>query len=245
MNATPKGLNTLKEQIMLLKKFYIPIGALLIASVVIAFFALRSDVPDEPIVIYKTTTPLRARGTPPSDVVDTTENASVTSTAEMSFDSGTIDTSMPDLDGLSSHEKQHVLEARLAEAQGIIKVLEAKIEGSRAEREALRASERETERKRAALKILNQYKEWLDVYNAEGDDLSAFAAYYNQNPAPTEAEETYADYVRKRQAERPMEFLTTTNALPLPYREQYIRKYHANLVRDIGLEAANKIFTID
>lgn len=231
---------------MLRRKFYIPIGLCILAIVAIGFLSLRSDVPDEPIVIYKTTTPLRAPGTPPpSNVEGTTEKAPVTSTAAMSFDTSTVDTSMPDLDGLSRHEKRHVLEARLAEAQGIIKVLEGKIEGSRAELEALRASERETERKRATLKILNPYKEWLDVYNAEGDDLSAFAAYYNQNPSPTEAEEAYADYVRKRQAERPMEFLTTTNQLPLPYREQYIRKYHANLVRDIGLEAANNIFTID
>lgn len=236
MNSTPKGLNTLKEQIILLKKFYIPIGALIIASVVIAFFALRSDVPDEPIVIYKPTTPLRARGTPPSDVVDTTEKAPVTST---------VDTSMPDLEGLSNHEKQHVLEARIAELQGIREEQQAILEEQQATLESLRAEKRETERKRAALKILTTYKEWLDAYNAEGDELSDFAAYYNQNPTPTEAEEAYADYVRKRQAERPMEFLTTTNELPLPYREQYIRKYHANLVRDIGLEAANKIFTID
>lgn len=230
---------------MLRRKFYIPIGLCILAIVAIGFFSLRSDVPDEPIIIYKETTPLRAPVDPTSsDVVDTTENVSVTSTAGMSFDTSTVDTSMPDLDSLSSHEKRHVLEARLAEAQGIIKVLEAKIEGSRAELEVLRASEKETERKRATLKILKQYKEWLDVYNAEGDDLSAFAAYYNQNPSPTEAEAEYADYVRKRQAERPMEFLMTTNELPLPYREQYILKYHANLVRDIGLEEANKIFTI-
>ena len=75
--------------------------------------------------------------------------------------------------------------------------------------------------------------------------MSTFTVYYNQNPSPTEAEETYADYVRQRQAERPMEFLMRTNELPLPYREQYILKYHENLVRDIGLEEANKIFIID
>ena len=69
---------------MRIRKFYIPIGALLIVSVAIAFFALRSDVPDDPIVIIKTTTSSPARGTPPSAVVGTTENASVTSTSGIS-----------------------------------------------------------------------------------------------------------------------------------------------------------------
>ena len=41
---------------MFTKKFYIPIGALIIAISAIAFFALRSDTPKEPIVIYKATT---------------------------------------------------------------------------------------------------------------------------------------------------------------------------------------------
>lgn len=230
---------------MLLKKFYIPIGALLITSVVIAFFALRSDVPDEPIVIYKTTTPLRAKGTLPSDVVDITENTSVTSTAAMSFDTSTGDTSMPDLEGLSNHEKLHVLEARIAEFQEIKKEQEAILEEQQATLKSLRGKRRERESKKALLKILTTYNEWLDAYNAEGDAFSAFAADYNQNPSPTEAEEAYADYVRKRIAERPNEFLMRTNELPMPYREQFILKYHANLVRDIGLEAANKIFTID
>ena len=41
------------------KKFYIPIGALIIAICAIAFFALRSDIPKEPILIIKTVTPAR------------------------------------------------------------------------------------------------------------------------------------------------------------------------------------------
>ncbi len=43
---------------MRLKKFYLSIGALLIAICVIGFFALRSDVPTEPIKIYKVNTPV-------------------------------------------------------------------------------------------------------------------------------------------------------------------------------------------
>ncbi len=237
---------------MLRKKFYIPIGILFVVICAVGFFSLRSDVPDEPIVIYKTTTPLRARVNPlPPDVEDTPEKVPVPSTAAMSFETSTVDTSMPDLDGLSSHEKRHLLEERLAEAQrtieerqGVIEERQGIIEELQAELEVLRASKRDTDSKRATLKVLTTYKKWLDAYNAEGDELSDFAASYNQNPSPTAEEEKEAKYVRKRLAERPMEFLVTTNELPLPYREQYILKYHANLVRDIGLEEANKIFTI-
>ena len=49
---------------MLTKKFYIPIGALIIAISAIAFFALRSDTPKEPIVIYKTVKPIKRSSTP-------------------------------------------------------------------------------------------------------------------------------------------------------------------------------------
>lgn len=53
---------------MLLKKIYIPIGALIIAIVGIAFFALRSDTPKEPIVIIKTVTPARQVAIPQTPV---------------------------------------------------------------------------------------------------------------------------------------------------------------------------------
>lgn len=42
---------------MLTKKFYLSIGALIVAIVAIAFFVLRSDTSKEPITIYKTVTP--------------------------------------------------------------------------------------------------------------------------------------------------------------------------------------------
>ena len=43
---------------MLRKKIYIPIGLCLVLLVAIGFLSLRSDVPDEPIVIYKAVEPL-------------------------------------------------------------------------------------------------------------------------------------------------------------------------------------------
>jgi len=41
---------------MLTKKFYIPIGVCVLLVLAIGFLSLRSDVPDDPIVIYKPTT---------------------------------------------------------------------------------------------------------------------------------------------------------------------------------------------
>lgn len=46
------------------KKFYIPIGALILVICAIAFFALRSDTPKEPIMIIKTVTPTKRSSTP-------------------------------------------------------------------------------------------------------------------------------------------------------------------------------------
>ena len=42
---------------MLLKKIYIPIGLCLVLLLAIGFLSLRSDVPTEPVKIYKVTTP--------------------------------------------------------------------------------------------------------------------------------------------------------------------------------------------
>ena len=52
---------------MLTKKFYIPIGALLVAICAIAFFALRWDTPQEPIKVYKTVTPIKRSATPTAE----------------------------------------------------------------------------------------------------------------------------------------------------------------------------------
>ncbi|MXZ01621.1 hypothetical protein F4Y93_13630 [Candidatus Poribacteria bacterium] len=47
-----------------MKKFYLPIGALLVAIVAIGMFALRSDTPKKPIKVYKTVTPIKRSSTP-------------------------------------------------------------------------------------------------------------------------------------------------------------------------------------
>ncbi len=78
---------------MLTKKFYIPIGALIIALVAIAFFALRSEEPSEPIVIYKTVTPVKrsvtpttqARTVPASMAIEETTEKTTVSTSETSI----------------------------------------------------------------------------------------------------------------------------------------------------------------
>lgn len=48
---------------MLLKKFYLPIGLCVLFVLAIGFLSLRSDVPDEPIKIYKVTTPAKVTKT--------------------------------------------------------------------------------------------------------------------------------------------------------------------------------------
>lgn len=49
---------------MLLKKFYIPIGILILVICAVGLLSLRSDTPTEPIKIYKVTTPTKVSTTP-------------------------------------------------------------------------------------------------------------------------------------------------------------------------------------
>ena len=44
---------------MFIRKSWVPLSVFLVAPCAIAFFSLRSDVPQEPIKVYKTTTPAR------------------------------------------------------------------------------------------------------------------------------------------------------------------------------------------
>lgn len=64
---------------MLLKKFYLPIGLCVLAVLAIGFLSLRSEVPDEPIVIYKPVTPIKQSVAPTAEV----PTAEVSMTREM------------------------------------------------------------------------------------------------------------------------------------------------------------------
>ena len=61
---------------MLQKKFYIPIGALIIAICAVGLFSLRSDTPKEPIKIYKVTTPAKVSTTPAETPTETAKRES-------------------------------------------------------------------------------------------------------------------------------------------------------------------------
>ncbi len=61
---------------MLRKKFYIPIGVLILVICAIAFFALRSDMPNEPVKIYKVTTPAEKTETQTNTTSSDTANNS-------------------------------------------------------------------------------------------------------------------------------------------------------------------------
>ena len=49
---------------MLSKKFYLPIGVLIVVTCAVVLVSLRSDVPTEPIKVYKATTPIKRSVTP-------------------------------------------------------------------------------------------------------------------------------------------------------------------------------------
>ena len=63
---------------MLPKKFYLPIGILILVICAVGLLSLRSDVPTEPIVIYKTTTPAE---TPAKATTAEVKDTSTTDTA--------------------------------------------------------------------------------------------------------------------------------------------------------------------
>ena len=63
---------------MLSKKFFIPIGALIIAICAVVLFSLRSDVPSEPINIYKAVKPVE---TPAKATTAEVKETSTTDTA--------------------------------------------------------------------------------------------------------------------------------------------------------------------
>ena len=48
---------------MLKKSFYMPIGILILVICAVCLLSLRSDVPDDPIVIYRVTTPAKVTET--------------------------------------------------------------------------------------------------------------------------------------------------------------------------------------
>ena len=87
------------------QKVYLPTGLCLVLLLAIGFLALRSDVPDEPIKIYKATTPLpkqtlrdKTPSPPNSDVH--AENTPPAETAEASeINISPVDVSNPFLGG--------------------------------------------------------------------------------------------------------------------------------------------------
>ena len=92
---------------MLTKKVYIPIGICLVL-LAIGFLALRSDVRDEPIVIYKTTTPLAKQtvrrdttlSTPAPDV-QAARTPTTESSEDLEINISPVDLSNPFLEGES------------------------------------------------------------------------------------------------------------------------------------------------
>ena len=74
---------------MLRKRFYIPIGFLILAICVVGFLSLRSDVPDEQITIFKVTTPQPETTTRISDTYPKETSTSGKATGGHFHDDGT------------------------------------------------------------------------------------------------------------------------------------------------------------
>lgn len=117
------------------KKVYIAImfGLVFLA---IGFFVLRSDVPDEPIIMYKVTTPAERSETQTETTTD--QSKIQTETAK----SNTAEGGHSHADGTfqeeTEQEKKARLMQRLAEVEAKTKVAEAKTKAYRAETKAYR-----------------------------------------------------------------------------------------------------------
>ena len=174
---------------MLLKKFYLPIGILLVVICAVGLFSLRSDVPDEPIVIYKTTTPIKRSVTPIAEartvsasipIEETIEETPVfasetaVSTSEVSeFTRSELLERFPQYD-FHSPESQENLRSILRNEKILegLKVREAELARKIANQEA-------------AKELLSDLNTTVDRLNTEYPDFVAFREKY---PDPQEAD---------------------------------------------------------
>jgi hypothetical protein len=144
---------------MLSKRLYIPIGILIIALVAIAFFALRSDTPTEPIMIYKVVEPAEESETQTASATrdiaegghfhaDGTFHAEPHDTSTTRFETNPVEYE-------AKAEKIRELEAKLK-----------RLEAEKAERLAIEAESEE---------LLTWSKEFQDRFFADVDEV-LFAA---------------------------------------------------------------------
>ena len=127
---------------MLPKKFYIPIGILILVICAIGFLSLRSDVPDEPIKIYKVTQPAdQSEIQTETAKSDTAEGGH--SHADNAFQEET------------EQEKEARLMQRLAKIEAEIKAYRAETKAAEARTKAYRAETKAAKAEIEAIKAKN------------------------------------------------------------------------------------------
>ncbi len=95
-----------------MKKFYLPIGILILFICAIGFLSLRSDVPTEPIVIYKTTTPIKQSVTPKVSEPMTVSASMPIETVEETHDSTSEVSEVPLSDTLSKYPDYKTIDSK-------------------------------------------------------------------------------------------------------------------------------------
>ena len=148
---------------MLTKKVYIPIGLCLLLILAIGFVSLRSNVPDEPVKIYKTATPVEAQ-------VQSMPNGHVHADGTFHTEphTETVETDRDNASTDDQHEEQLQVEKERLQAQV------ADLERVIAQNEVVIAE------KRAIIKEVEEFDEWLsnvDILNRFSDlfDLLSFS----------------------------------------------------------------------
>lgn len=164
---------------MLLKKFYIPIGILILVICAVGFLSLRSDTSKEPIVIYKTVTPVKRSVTP------TTQARTVF--ASMAIEETPVSTSEVPMSYLLSEFPDY--KTMNSVSQGVVRELaRLRWEGENRRRKKakilaeLRAGNADLKRKIAEQEAAKELRDYFDstmlLLNTEYADVEAFSERY-------------------------------------------------------------------
>ncbi len=168
---------------MLTKKFYLPSGALIVAIVAIAFFALRSDTAKEPITIYKPVTPTKRSLTPTTPTVEA-RTISASMSKEETIEETPVSTSEVPMSYLLSEFPDY--ETMNSVGQGVAREL-ARLRWEGENRRAkkakilaeLRAGNADLKRKIAEQEAAKELRDYFDstmlLLNTEYADVEAFS----------------------------------------------------------------------
>ena len=161
---------------MLSKKFYLPIGILIVVTCAVVLVSLRSDVPTEPIKVYKATTPIK-RSVTPSEPMTVSASKTVESMPTEAIEDAPVSTSeftrsellerFPQYDFHSPESKENLHSILRKE-----KIL-AELRAGNAE------LERKIAKQEAAKELLSYLESAGDHLKMEYPDVTAFRKKYS------------------------------------------------------------------